>query len=68
MLGRMFVDHPHSVGESYLDHARVAARFGVTLVAAGGACLVHALVPGLFRTTGSRAIERLHGEMIARRH
>ncbi|MBY9063851.1 DUF6356 family protein [Sphingomonas yunnanensis] len=67
MLSRMFVDHPRAVGESYLAHARVASHFGVTLLGAGLACLVHALVPGLFRSTGSGAVERLYQEMIARR-
>lgn len=66
MLGRMFVDHPRAVGESYATHARVAARFGATMLLAGAACLVHALIPGLFCTTGSRAIERLSREMAAR--
>ncbi|MBW6527182.1 hypothetical protein KZ813_10055 [Sphingomonas sp. RHCKR7] len=67
MLSRMFVDHPRAVGESYLAHARVASRFGITLLGAGTACLVHAVVPGLFRSTGSSAVERLYQEMAARR-
>lgn len=67
MLARMFVDHPRAVGESYVAHARVASRFGLTLIGAGAACLIHALVPGLFHSTGSRAVERLWEEMAARR-
>jgi hypothetical protein len=67
MLNRMFVDHPRAVGESYGAHAQVAARFGLTMIGAGTACLIHALVPGLFRSTGSRAVERLCEEMAARR-
>jgi uncharacterized membrane protein YgaE (UPF0421/DUF939 family) len=67
MLSRMFVDHPRAVGESYVTHAQVASRFGLTLIGAGVACLVHALVPGLFRSTGSRAVQRLYEEMAARR-
>jgi hypothetical protein len=64
---RLFTDHPASVGESYLQHLRVAAGFGVRMVAAGLACLLHAMLPFLFVRTGSRCIERLNAEMLARR-
>ncbi|MBB3691625.1 DUF6356 family protein [Sphingomonas sp. BK580] len=63
----MFVDHPRAAGESYVAHARVASRFGLSLIGAGAACLIHALVPGLFRSTGSSTVERLCEEMAARR-
>ena len=67
MLSRLFTDHPRSVGESYGAHLMVAGRFGATMIGAGVACLIHALVPGLFASTGSRAIGRLHDSMIAHR-
>ena len=49
MFKRLFVDHPRSVDENYLEHFRVASRFGVTMiwgrVVRAGACdgprLVH---------------------------
>ena len=40
----------------------------VRLLAAGLACLVHALLPFLFVKTGSRAIVELHERMVAKRH
>jgi hypothetical protein len=66
MIDRLFLDHPRSVGESYGEHAAVAARFGAALIVAGAACLVHAAIPALFPRTASGAIRRLYGEMRAR--
>ena len=66
LIHRWFAAHPRSVGESYLEHLRTAARFGSAMVAAGMACLLHALVPALFERTGSRTVKRLYAEMAAR--
>jgi hypothetical protein len=68
MLERWFFAHPRSVKESYLEHQGRALKFSLSLFAAAGACLVHALVPGLFERTGSRIIEQLHRDMVARRN
>ena len=62
-LPRSFVDHPRSVGESYAEHFTVATGFGLRLIAAGLACLVHACVPGWFTRTGSRAVRALAAEL-----
>jgi Family of unknown function (DUF6356) len=67
VFNRLFLDHPRSVGESYLEHQRHAFGFGVALLGAALACLVHALVPGLFVRTGSEAITRLHDRMVVHR-
>jgi hypothetical protein len=64
----MLFEHPRSVGESYGEHLVVAGSFGVTMIGAGIACMVHAIVPGLFTRTGSWAIEHLHGRMVTNRH
>ena len=53
--------HLRSAGESYRAHFRFAAAVGAMLAAAGLACLVHALVPGLCRDTASRTIRCLGG-------
>ncbi|MGK6355041.1 DUF6356 family protein [Sphingomonas sp. DT-207] len=66
MIDRIFLSHPRSVGESYGEHAATAARFGVTMVAGGVACLVHAVVPALFARTASDTVKRLYGQMKAR--
>lgn len=62
-----FTEHPASVGETYAEHLRAASGFGIAMVGAGLACLVHALLPFLFVTTGSRTIGALHERMIANR-
>ncbi|WP_207791521.1 DUF6356 family protein [Sandaracinobacteroides saxicola] len=67
MLRTLFIDHPRDVGESYAEHAAVAAGFGWALARASAACFVHALIPGLCRTTGSRAITALHARMVTNR-
>jgi hypothetical protein len=59
ILPRSFVDHPRSVGESYGEHFTVALGFGLRLIGAGLACLVHACVPGWFTRTGSGAVRAL---------
>ncbi len=66
-LGTLFTDHPRSVGETYPEHARQATRFALRLLGSGLACLVHALVPALCRTTASDAVERLHRDMVTER-
>jgi hypothetical protein len=67
MFRKLFVDHPASVGESYFEHLVVALGFGLRMIGGGLACIVHALVPGLCKTTGSRAISCLHETMVENR-
>jgi hypothetical protein len=64
---RLFLQHPRSVGESYLEHQRHALGFGFSLLFASLACFVHAIVPGLCVRTGSTAIARLHSRMVTNR-
>lgn len=66
LLRQWFLAHPRSVGESYSEHFGIAAYFGLTMVAGGLACLVHALLPALFERTGSASVKRLYGKMIER--
>ncbi len=67
MWSRTFLDHPHSIGEGYWAHQRVAFSFAFSLMAAGVICLIHGLVPCLFESTASRAVTRLHGSMVTHR-
>lgn len=48
--------HLAAAGETYLQHWRFATTVGLMAVAAGIACLVHALVPALCTRTASRTI------------
>jgi Family of unknown function (DUF6356) len=67
MFRRLFVDHPKSVDENYLEHFGVASRFGVTMIWGGLGALVHAVVPGWCITTGSDTIKRLNEIMVIQR-
>ena len=61
-----FNRHPESVGETYGEHLAQAGTFGGTMIAAGAACLVHAVFPFLFEKTASQCVQRLHAQMSAR--
>jgi Family of unknown function (DUF6356) len=62
-----FTAHPHSVGESYSEHFVTAGGFGVRLLWAGIACLLHAVLPFVFERTGSKQITLLHARMVSNR-
>ncbi len=67
MLRRWFLAHPATLDETYLEHMSFAGGFGLRLLAAGCACLIHAIVPCLFERTGSRAIMAMHEKLAAAR-
>jgi len=66
-LIRSFTEHPASVGESYGEHLGRATCFGLRMMFAGLACLVHGVLPFLFERTGSRAIADLNERMLVNR-
>ena len=67
LLDRLVLAHPRSVGESYLEHASIAGRFGATMVAGGLKCLMHAALPSIFERSASDCVARLNGELTRRR-
>ena len=67
MLARLFTEHPRTVGEGYFEHMAASLGTARQLAVASAACFVHALVPGLCKTTGSSAILKLHAEVAPRR-
>ena len=67
MIRRLFVEHPAGVGETYLQHFAVAARFGARMLAGGAGAMIHAVIPGLCQTTASRTVSTLHAELVAKR-
>lgn len=60
---RVFREHPQSLGETYWQHQRHALHFGSTMIVAGFACVIHAIIPALFLRAGSSAVVRLHRQM-----
>lgn len=64
----LFTEHPAAVGETYFQHLYHASGFGLRMTLGGVACLLHAVFPFLFVTTGSRAVQQLHDRMVVDRH
>ena len=62
-----FQQHPSDVGETYWEHFCHAFGFALRLFVAAGACLVHAILPFLFTTTGSAMIKNLYSRMVQNR-
>lgn len=60
MITRLFLTHPRSVEESYVEHAGFALRFAFWLIVAAGAALVHAVLPFAFERTASKITARLY--------
>ncbi len=62
-LSKLFIEHPASVDESYLEHMAFATGFSLRLFGAAFAALVHAVIPGLCEKTASTAINKMHHRM-----
>lgn len=68
LFQRLFTDHPNDVDETYFEHLRAASSFAGGLAICTFCCFVHALVPGLFTTSASVRVERMHERMHQRAH
>ena len=58
--------HLLEAGEDYLEHLRFAVGVGLMLVAAGLACIIHGLIPGLCTKTASRTVDELRRLFVER--
>ena len=67
MLGRLFRDHPKSLGMSWAEHGAGAVVIGARMVGAGLACFVHAAVPGLFTQTAGKTVLSIYDHMMQRK-
>jgi len=68
LLRKIFLDHPQTVDENYIQHFFVAMSFSVRLSYACFVCFVHAFLPCLFTRSGSQMISTLYDEMVASRN
>jgi len=59
-LDAALFDHPASVGESYREHFMFASRFGLKLIGAGLAAILHGFLPCAFEKTASSVIKELY--------
>ena len=60
MYDKLIREHPRDIGETYCEHATHALFIGTRLIMAGLACLVHALLPGLFVKTASNIMANIN--------
>ena len=67
LFDRLLLAHPRTVGETYVEHAGIAGRFGATMVAGGVKCLIHAILPSVFERSASDCVAKLNGELTRRR-
>ena len=67
LLTALFIDHPSSVGETYLSHLLSASSFACKMLFDSIACLLHGLLPFMFVKTGSKVISELHTSMVTHR-
>jgi hypothetical protein len=67
LAGRMFLEHPRSLGMSWAGHGVGAVAIGARLVGAGFACIVHAVVPGVFTQTAGKTITHMYDHMNKRK-
>ena len=66
-LGRLFVEHPKSLGMSWASHGAGAVKIGAELIGAGCAAIVHAAIPGLFTETAGRTVTRIYDHIQSRK-
>ncbi len=64
---KLFTEHPRTVGETYTEHFFMASSFGVPMILAGFACLLHGIFPFLFEKTGSNLVKTLYDRMVTNR-
>tara|TARA_Y100001934_G_C11950103_1_gene584480 strand:- start:264 stop:569 length:306 start_codon:yes stop_codon:yes gene_type:complete len=67
-ISKKFQEHPNEVNESYGAHFVNALYFAGCLFFASVACLLHAVLPFLCKTTGSSEVKRLYSKMVVNRN
>ena len=65
-LDELLLAHPRDIGESYGQHAGHAFYIGARMIGAGIACMVHAVLPGLFVRTASHTVDDIQSLMTRR--
>ena len=65
--GRLFLEHPRSLGMTWASHGVGAVKIGTELIGAGCAAMVHAVVPGLFTDTAGKTVARIYDHIQSRK-
>lgn len=65
-MKNIFTEHPHSIGESYIQHLTFAFSFGWNMMLGGIAGMIHAIFPFFFQKTGSNKLFHMAAFFIER--
>ena len=65
-IKKLFTDHPHSMDETYFQHLICAASYGLRMIFAGFAAIIHSIFPFLFETTASDLAREITGDVKTR--
>lgn len=66
-IHRLFVEHPRSLGMTWMGHGAGAVKIGAELIGAGCAAIVHAAVPGWFTETAGKTVSRIYDHIQSRK-
>ena len=58
-------EHLNEINETYFQHMAVAFKIAINMLLTGVICLIHGLIPGLFKKTASNMIVKMH-EIVSR--
>ena len=58
-------EHLNEINETYLQHMAVAFKIAINMFLTSIICLIHGLIPGLFKKTASSQITKMH-EIVSR--
>jgi len=67
-MNNPFTKHPHSVGETYLEHMGVALNTAIKIQLVVLIITIHAIFPFLFEQTGGDKIEKISDDLQHRRN
>lgn len=63
IIDRLFLSHPRSAGQGYLQHLRFAWRFGAGLASGALAAFVHGLLPFVLKSHAGDRVRELHARL-----
>ena len=67
-MNNPFTKHPHSVGETYLEHMKIALSTSIKIQLVVLIIVVHAIFPFLFEHTGSDELNKINKELQGRKN
>ena len=58
-------EYLNEINETYIKHMAVAFKIAINMFLTSVICLIHGLIPGLFKKTASNMIVKMH-EIVSR--